>query len=49
MDDVGVFTVGLSEDEINDIMNNGLKYYVTAVENTGKLSTRWGMIKDKSQ
>ena len=45
IDEVSVFKVGLSEDDIKDIMEKGLKQFVTSVERTGKLSTTWGMLK----
>ena len=50
IDDVGIFNVALSEDEINDIMNNGLEKVlgvVNAVSPSGKLTTTWGEIKSQ--
>ena len=44
MDDVGLFNVALSEDDIKGIMNNGLAKAL-AVTNSGKLTTVWGSIK----
>lgn len=46
MDEVSVFRVGLSEEDIKSIMDDGLKQLVTAVERAGKLSTTWGAIKN---
>ena len=44
IDDVGVFSVVLTEDDINNIMNNGLAG-IAAVSTSGKLTTIWGDIK----
>jgi len=44
IDDVGIFNVALTEDEINDIMSEGL-LSMTAVSTSGKLTTTWGDIK----
>ena len=46
LDDVGIFNKALSENEINDIMTNGLRD-VLAVAPSGKLSTAWGTIKTR--
>ena len=43
IDEVAIFNVVLTEDEINDIMTKGLG--ITAVSSSGKLATRWGRIK----
>lgn len=47
MDDVGLFNVALTEDEIKSIMNNGLRETATAVSVSGKLAAAWGGIKGK--
>ena len=44
IDEVGVFSVGLALNEIEKIMNSGLKS-ATAVFPSGKLTTIWGEIK----
>ena len=46
LDDLALFNVVLSEDEINDIMDNGLEEAM-AVSSPGKLATSWGHIKHK--
>jgi len=43
IDDVGIFNVALSEDDIKDIMTKGLG--PTVVSPSGKLATTWGMLK----
>ena len=45
MDDLNIWKRGLSEAEVNDIMNNGLSAVLTAVEADGKLTTTWGKLK----
>lgn len=47
IDDVGLFRVALEEDEIKEIMTNGLQEVLglTAVEPLGKLTTTWAGIK----
>ena len=47
IDDVGLFNVALTEDEINDIMKEGVGRAtgVSAVSSAGKLATAWGKIK----
>ena len=47
IDEVAVFNVALSEDDINDIMTRGLGVTtgITAVEPLGKLGTTWAAIK----
>ena len=45
MDDVGLFNVALTEDEIRSIMNDGLRETATAVSISYKLVTVWGDIK----
>jgi hypothetical protein len=47
MDDVGLFNVALTEDEIQSIMNDGLSKMATAVSVSGKLAAAWGGIKWK--
>ncbi|MGQ9611093.1 MAG: LamG domain-containing protein [bacterium] len=44
MDEVALFSSALTEDDIKDIMNNGLTR-VTAVTLKDKLTTTWGIIK----
>ena len=45
-DEVGFFTEALSEDELNDVMENGLADYA-AVDAAGKLATTWALLKAK--
>ena len=45
MDEFNLWKRGLSEDEVNDIMNNGLGTLLTAVEAHDKLATTWGRLK----
>jgi hypothetical protein len=45
MDDLNIWKRGLSEEEVNNIMNNGLGATLTAVEAQGKLATTWGRLK----
>ena len=45
MDDFNLWKRGLSAEEVNDIMNNGLGATLTAVEAQGKLATTWGRLK----
>ncbi|MBM3238437.1 LamG domain-containing protein [Candidatus Poribacteria bacterium] len=49
IDDVGLFSVALSEKDINDIMTKGLgtATSVAAVDSGGKLASTWGMIKNR--
>ena len=42
---VNIWKRGLTEEEVNDIMNNGLGVTLTAVEAQGKLATTWGRLK----
>ncbi|MBD3182650.1 hypothetical protein GF312_10180 [Candidatus Poribacteria bacterium] len=44
IDDIGLFNVGLTQDEVIDIMENGLASTL-AVEPSGKLAIAWGGIK----
>jgi len=46
MDEIAIFNVALDENEINNIMTNGLKT-VLAVEQTDKLATTWATVKTK--
>jgi len=46
IDEVGVFSVGLSAEDVQSIMANGLNMLVTAVEPGSKLCTVWGALKD---
>ena len=45
MDEFNLWKRGLSEEEVNTIMNNGLGATLTAVEAQGKLATTWGKLK----
>ena len=45
MDDLNLWKRGLSAEEVNDIMNNGLGATLTAVEAQRKLATTWGRLK----
>jgi len=45
MDDLNIWKRGLTEEDVNDIMNNGLGVTLTAVEAQGKLATTWGRLK----
>ena len=45
IDEVAIFNVVLSEDDIQNIMNKGLEG-MTAVSSAGKLTTTWGVIKN---
>ena len=45
MDDFNLWKRGLSEEEVNTIMNNGAGATLTAVEARGKLATTWGRLK----
>ncbi len=47
IDDVGIFNVALDEDDINDIMTDGLEETtgIAAVDASGKLATTWASIK----
>ena len=48
IDDVGLFNVALSEDEMKTIMDNGLEE-AAAVDAVGKITTTWGKIKRQLQ
>lgn len=45
MDELNVWKRGLTEEEVNDIMNDGLGASLTAVEARGKLATTWSRLK----
>ncbi|MCH8291797.1 LamG domain-containing protein [Candidatus Poribacteria bacterium] len=45
VDEVGLFSVALSEDDLNTVMETGLGSGPTAVEPTSKLAATWGQIK----
>jgi hypothetical protein len=47
VDDVAIFNVALTEDEINDIMTKGLDrtLSITAVKTADKLTTTWGRLR----
>ena len=47
LDDVGLFNVPLPEDDINNIMNDGLMQFVQDVAPTGKLAITWANLKQK--
>jgi hypothetical protein len=44
IDELAIFSVALSEDDIINIMDNGLMGML-AVSNKGKLATTWGQLK----
>jgi hypothetical protein len=46
IDEVAIFNVALTEDDIKSLMTNGLKP-IAAVSAAGKLATTWGRIKTK--
>ncbi|MYC77391.1 LamG domain-containing protein [Candidatus Poribacteria bacterium] len=45
MDEVGLFNDGLTEDEVQDIMNDGIYHTAFAVEPSGKLPVLWGRLR----
>jgi hypothetical protein len=47
LDEIAIFNVALTEDDIKDIMTDGLKKVVgiSAVSTSGKLATTWGEIR----
>ena len=47
MDEVGIFHAPLTDDDISDIMNNGLTALGVAVEPAGKIAVTWGILKRK--
>ena len=48
IDDVGLYNIALSEDEMNDIMKNGIEN-AASVEPVNKLTTTWDKIKRETQ
>jgi hypothetical protein len=47
IDEVAIFNIALSADDISDIANNGLVSSTTAVQPVGKLTATWGGVKSK--
>ena len=47
VDEVAIFNVALTQDEIQTIMDNGLDLAVLAVQPNGKMTTTWGSVKAK--
>lgn len=47
MDEVGLFHSPLTDDDIAEIMNNGLTALGVAVEPAGKIAVTWGILKRK--
>ena len=47
MDEVGLFNDGLTEDEVQDIMNDGIYHTAFAVEPLDKLPVLWGKLKTR--
>ncbi len=47
MDEVAIFHAPLSDDDIADVMNNGLTALGVAVEPAGKIAVTWGHLKRK--
>ncbi|RKU37988.1 hypothetical protein C6495_00960 [Candidatus Poribacteria bacterium] len=47
MDEVAIFHSPLEDDDIADIMNNGLTSLGVAVEPAGKAAVTWGQLKRK--
>ena len=45
VDEVAIFNVVLTENDINNIMEKGLESVITAVDHSGKLATTWANIK----
>ena len=45
IDEVALFNKALTPEEIEKIMNAGLKEFVAAIEQKGKLATSWGAVK----
>ncbi|MFC1717022.1 LamG domain-containing protein [Candidatus Poribacteria bacterium] len=46
LDEAAIFNEALSEEEIKNIMDNGLQATVLAVSTSGKLATTWGRMKN---
>ena len=47
MDEVGLFNDGLTEDEVQGIMNDGIEFTAFAVEPSNKLPVLWGRLKSQ--
>ena len=47
IDEVGVFQEALSDEDLTEIMENGLEKTAFAVHPSEKLTTTWGKIKEK--
>ena len=47
IDEVAIFDVALSPDDIKDLMNQGLEQSVLAVDAAGKMTTTWGNVKTR--
>jgi hypothetical protein len=47
MDEVSLFKVGLADEDIKKIFNDGLKSLISPVESNGKLAATWGAIRSK--
>lgn len=47
MDEVGLFHAPLTDNDIADVMNNGLTALGVAVEPAGKIAVTWGLLKQK--
>ena len=47
MDEVGLFNDGLTEDEVQGIMNDGIEFTAFAVEPSDKLPVLWGRLKSQ--
>ncbi len=47
MDEVGIFNDGLTEDEVQGIMNDGIEFTAFAVEPSDKLPVLWGRLKSQ--
>lgn len=45
MDEVSLFNIGLSDDDVKGIFDNGIKQYVLAIEAKGKLATTWANLR----
>jgi len=45
MDEVCLFNVGLTEDDVRGIYNDGIEQYILAVEAQGKLATTWAALR----
>jgi hypothetical protein len=45
LDEVCLFNVGLSDDDVKNLFDNGIKQFVFAVEAKGKLATTWAALR----